>query len=132
MANAAELYEAMDLVIEKNAEGTHIQEVWVTAEGSYDQGLFNNCGTAGCLAGWKVMMDGFTEPIFANYGPNTRYVVALRNPETGVYVRSTDIAEYAANAFGIDDDLADLLFHQDNTLEQLKHYVDLIASGEIS
>jgi hypothetical protein len=106
------MYETLDQVIAVTPEGGWRQDVWITHN--------ETCGTAGCFAGWRVMLDGYTELRFN--GENE--VTALCNPDTGECVLPTQIADWATRSLGLNSQEVNRLFCSDNTLRDLKEIVD--------
>jgi len=116
MVNRTAMYETLDKVIEVAPSGAWRQDVWVMHS--------SLCGTAGCFAGWRVILDGFSELVLDESGE----VDALRNPQTGQHVYLSMLPAQAATS--LDLWLADAreLFSSDNTLEDLKELVDRLCA----
>lgn len=117
MANAELLYETLDRSIAAHAEGLLNMQVWL---------IETECGTAGCLAGWRVILDG-GRPI-----PNTNreyydgvgdYLATM--PDGKV----VDIEEYAQGRLELTGCECRALFAPNNTVEDLKEIVDTICRG---
>jgi hypothetical protein len=117
------LYESLDRTIQADAEGFHDQRNWVTLHEHEDGGP--QCGIAGCLCGWRALQDG---------GVYSRLTEAVTLPDgtvLGGFNAWMSWTKWGAERFGLSMDTADLLFHEDNTIEDLKSIVDRISAGEL-
>jgi hypothetical protein len=109
------LYETLDAVIAADAVGDWDQKRWVGPSGSSHP---HSCGTAGCFAGWRAVLDGYTW--------RTNKDNRLLNPRTGHEVY---IPDHARERLGLNGEQTFALFLYKNTLDDLKYIVDEIAGG---
>ena len=121
MVNAQALNETLAAI--EASPSRHDQGVWAEDYG---------CGTVGCIAGWRAILDGYTE--FRN---GLDYVDgALANPVTDALLPVADdnarawsesgqttIASYAAERFGLDQDQAEVLFCESNSLDDIRDII---------
>lgn len=126
MSNHTTLYETLDATIAAAAIGRWNQDVWVEEIRASEAHL---CGTAGCFAGWRAFLDGYTVL-------DDSYRVLI-NPITGdtLGIDGWDfddghISEHARQRLGITVEQARKLFSSENSLEDLKRIVDQIVAGE--
>lgn len=90
----------------------------------HDQEVFfaqTECGTAGCVAGWRVLLDG-GEPHTYDNGTVSDLYANLPGS-----VKPIDIPEYAQRRFGLDNESADVLFAPGNTLADIERMRDVLA-----
>ncbi len=83
----------------------HDQEVWTVNPDYYDPSNIENCGTAACFAGWTCLLSGYTS-------------------------RDVEVESKAVELLGIEWDDAGVLFHSDNTREDLNLMVKDLMNGE--
>jgi hypothetical protein len=127
------LRETLDQVIAADAVGLWDQSIWVgpalvtfeEMESLTANGIWS-CGTMGCLAGHRAMMDGYTQLQWRR-GLTGGITTWLVNPKTGQEVR--DFKGWAKVRLGLTTQQAEVLFDADNTLEDLKRYVDIICDN---
>lgn len=98
----------------------------------WDQGLWlvnrtGSCGTACCIAGKVAIEDGGV-PVWNSGSPSAGEPSStVRLPGRGDVL----VEEYAAEALGLDDDQADMLFSGDNDLDAILRIVgELIEDAE--
>src|SRR5215218_3013437 len=118
MPNAELLRETMDAVLAAVPAGRHEQMVWCSQNAE--------CETAGCFAGWRAILDGYTE-YREIYVEDEGIFNALVNPKTGDALVGDGIGDYARRRLGLHEIQADDLFWMFNSLEALKHKVDLLC-----
>jgi hypothetical protein len=121
--NIPALYETLDRVIQADAEGLHDQRNWVSVE-EYppDPGL--ECRTAACFCGWRALQDG---------GQLRAYGAVVLPDKTilGGDTLGISWTDWGAERFGLTIETAQILFHENNTVEDLKSIVDEISAGEL-
>jgi hypothetical protein len=136
MVNAQALTETLAVVEKQVENGT----------GRFNQGAWAEetpCGTAGCFAGWRAFLDGYT---FLEEGE--RLVNRTTGESLALWPWGEDeaggedeaeceagdtVAEHATRRFGLNRGQADSLFSGRNTLNDLRRKVAaLIASDEKS
>jgi hypothetical protein len=105
--NAELAYKVLDH-IDTNPEQWN-QTDWIT------KGDGEDCGTAGCFAGWACMLSGWKPYFVDQYRTRTGLVM--------IGGRDSMIAERAPDLLGISYTQADDLFHEDNTREDLGRLV---------
>ena len=88
-----------------------------------DNPLVEECGTAACFAGWTALLDGWKPRI--DVGNLFTYALMV-NPKTGETDFSSNIAR---ESLGLTLTQSDILFDSDNTLEDLREFVEMIVSG---
>jgi hypothetical protein len=86
-----------------------------------------DCGTAGCFAGWACMLDG-AKPIGLRHWDEGVEQAAEVITSAGVV---QDVDSAAAEILDLTEPEADILFYGDNTLDDLRAYVDAIAVGNL-
>jgi hypothetical protein len=107
----------------------HDQGEWFIDINGYEKPcvIGSECGTAACVAGWTVLLNG-DQPIkmaFPDHGYTSASSVALING--GVM----DIDDRAQQILGLTDDQAQELFYDISTPQRAVDYLnDLIASAE--
>lgn len=120
------LYETLDAVVAAAALGdTHVtpddQVAW--EQGSwcraYSDDNLDICGTAACLAGHRLLLDGYR---ITGYD-------TMVSPDGEHEVSGGEIAAVAMRRLGLRQWQADRLFAGDNDLNRLKEVVDHIAAG---
>lgn len=115
--NKVALRETMDAVLAAASEDGWEQTRWIGED---------QCGTYGCFAGWRVILDGGVM-----HKPDTDVYPATY----GAYARMPDgrvvqVREYAVKQLGLSQEQAEEMFHANNTLEDLKHLVDPICDED--
>lgn len=114
-----------------------LEELYAWAEGQtelkrqglpseWDQGVWGrkadtDCGTACCIAGRQVLLDGGA--FVVNGLP---FVITAMMPGG----REVDVQGYATERLGLNEEQADALFNSGNNLADLRKIIDLIADGE--
>lgn len=120
------------------------QDVWLDrpypVENQAPTDTVNNCNTAGCFAGWAVVLSGaksdhrgvFVESLPAELQTTVRAAVSQRPfrdlRELGLY----EVSDVAAAALGLTEDQPRVLFDSDNTLDDLYHFLNYWTGGEIA
>lgn len=125
MADAGLLYETLDHVIAMDAIGLWQQDYWLTAvdeDGDRTEPT-NECRTAGCLAGWRAMLDG-AKPLWDSYVEGRSHLVRLPEGEP------VTVENHAKERLGLTSDQASALFNEHNSLADLKRIVDEIVAGQ--
>jgi len=115
-------------VIAADAEGRWNQQQWVTGYNTAGQ----SCGTAGCFAGWRCFLDGFTEvdQMGISVSDKTGFVLQPTDYSRADFLDPRTIPGHAAEVLGLDRDQAMILFEASNTLEDLKGIVDAICAND--
>lgn len=116
VVNRDAMYETLDKVLEVAPQGGWNQGLWIMHD--------ETCGTVGCFAGWRVVLDGYTD---IRYNLDDE-IMALRNPDTGECVWPNQIAGWAARSLDLNARQAAKLFYSENTLEDLKRIVDELCA----
>lgn len=135
MPDIAEMHRILEIIKDesKQPEGTTWnQGYWFRQQEVYQGNEKSVCGTAMCFAGWKVFLDGYTklaqDPLADTDFVRTFSDYRMVNPNTGKYVTYWGTREYARDRLGLSDEQADLLFDEDNDLEDLENIVLSIES----
>lgn len=107
------LRETLDQVIAADVVGLWDQESWFRE---------TECGTAGCFAGWRFMLDGGEKAsrqpgIGGGFGRLPRVLPLISVPD------------WARARLGLTDEEADELFSPMNKLSELKRIVDDLCDG---
>lgn len=126
MPNVELLRETLDHVIAMDAEHAWNQHVWLARRGgplAYEVPEGNTCGTAACFAGWRAVLDEKEGLCEIPKRAMDIVVVQIETPQ-GPREVSLDIAEYAQQRLGLDDEEAEELFNSENSLRTLKDLVD--------
>ena len=132
----------MATTIEPNMEALEELYAWAAAQheldrrglpSEWDQGTWGraepgvDCGTACCIAGRQVLLDGGKFLVDIGVGSiRVPYAVNARMPEGD----EVDIRDYAAQRLGLTEERADALFEADNGLGDLRTIIDAIGQGE--
>lgn len=108
----------------------HDQTTWLRA---------TPCGTAGCFAGWTVLLSGCTFAPQVDLDRVERESLQVWKIDsegrlhdwmygTGLYPADTKtVGEWAQEHLGLNDENARALFHTKNTREHLRAMVDMLA-----
>lgn len=83
----------------------------------------NVCGTAGCFAGWRAMLDGWT--VVKNQIPG---LTPMMMDADGEVTYADEIGDYARDRLELTRDESRDLFDPDNGLAKLKHPVDALCA----
>lgn len=132
------LLETMEVVTQAAQADVWKQGTWIAFgpehTGSLEWQGETFCGTAGCFAGWRAILDG-AKPRVAVDGYQTNlshpYLDFVVFPD-GSRVRVGDIGVWARKRFGITDDQAEELFSGRNKMEDLERIVDEIVASTIT
>jgi hypothetical protein len=120
------MYETLDKVLAVEPEGLWYQGDWISlvAQGGV-------CRTAGCFAGWRVMLDGYTELVtnYTELEAANGVIEGLRNPVTGDTIWTPYIAQEAMFRLGLTVAQSNELFAAENSLEDLKALVDKFCAA---
>lgn len=123
MANMKLLREVMDTILAKPDEWD--QGSWAVIKPEAEGGA---CRTAYCVAGWACVLSG--EQLRYEEAPIS-YIPRIPMARGYLYADYTedgvDIGERAQFHLDLDEITADILFDGDNSLETIKHYVDVIG-----
>jgi hypothetical protein len=112
------LRETLDAVIAADAVGDWIQQAWLISSWPVAEG---SCGTAGCFAGWRAMLDGYTQV-------SRTFSGTAINPTT---FERIEVRSHAVQRLGLTDRQSVRLFAASNTLADLKDIVDDICEGRV-
>lgn len=102
------------------------QAMWYDSEGqeNLDQDF---CGTAFCYAGAKAYLD-------QEDGICTIHQPPLHAASVAVYQKGDDsphhVADWAMNRFGLSYHQREVMFSADNSLEDIKEFIDLLEEGD--
>lgn len=121
------LVETLEVVNQAAKVGLWEQETWINSDpiagGAMEWQGRTFCGTAGCFAGWRAMLDGaevaYVED--ANVEEDC-YNESLVFPD-GLKVHSCGVGAWAQERFGITIGQAQELFDANNTLADLHEIV---------
>jgi hypothetical protein len=116
MVNKDLLRETLDAVIAADAVGDWNQQAWMYSRHRAPEG---SCGTAGCFAGWRAILDGYTQA--------SGVQGAAVDPINRTFV---DVMTHATKRLGLNGFQADVLFAGTNTLKDLKRIVDELCEQE--
>lgn len=122
MTNVSELNRVMTFI--KDNPEMHDQSIWA-----------NECGTTACLAGWACLLNGYsidTEKIGdykKNHGPNAG-IVRFGGPILDSFNNAADIQYTAIDILDLDDEDANILFAEANTVDDLELMVKDLANGD--
>lgn len=111
MVNIENLKLGLKLVEEANERGEWVQETWL---------MQRECGTAGCFAGHWALHQGYT-PVWDLASGSEAACVILPSGE-----RKT-VSQVAQEDMGLNFSQAQALFDSDNTLEDLRLWVNRFA-----
>jgi hypothetical protein len=132
MVNAQALTETLAAVEKEVERGTGLWD-------QSDWAQQTPCGTAGCFAGWRAFLDGYTR---LEDGPTTIYPRRLVNPRTGDSLPmydddgrpwpddGTTVARHAQQRFGLEQNQAETLFAMNNTLHDLREIVAVLIGAD--
>jgi hypothetical protein len=130
MVNAQALTETLAAVEKQVKNGTGLWE-------QSDWAQQTPCGTAGCFAGWRAFLDGYTR---LEDDPTTIDVPRLVNPRTGDSLpmyddngwpwRGITVARHAQQRFGLEQNQAATLFAMNNTLPDLREIVAVLIGAD--
>jgi hypothetical protein len=115
MADVTKLFETLDAILAHPE--MHDQRNWATQ---------TECGTTYCFAGWRAVLDGYTEMDWVGWRENVAGYA--RKPDTERWV---DIPNHAARSLDLTPNQVEALFYFSGTLADVKDTVDRIAAGEI-
>lgn len=126
MVNAQLLSETMDAVIAADQDGTWNQATWYDPIRD-DQGNF--CGTAGCFAGHRAFLDGYKLVWRDNWHRLPGYY-EIENTVQDCILNFASIPSYVQNRLELTDHQAEVLFSENNTLDELKEMVNALLAGD--
>jgi hypothetical protein len=84
----------------------------------------NVCGTSFCFAGHVAIKEGFPSPPKESWRTWSRSYVAT--DEFGEYNEHEEAYEFATKRLGLDQDVADVLFAAENTMDDLGKIIDAL------
>lgn len=120
--------DSKDLLVEAMAQiemepGSWVQKFWLSrCENFLPED--NLCGTAGCLAGWVTILDA---DYLTEHGWVIDYTHQVLSNKQG---DTMSIGVYAADRLGLDQESAEALFFEDNTMDDLRVGVKAVLNGQ--
>lgn len=113
MVNIVEIELAMEATRTADEKSLWRQDEWIVQL---------DCGTAGCFAGNYALAKGCKPPRYIWDDGSSAYVVT---PDGETVLTSA----YAQEGMGLSKEEADVLFHSENTLDDLERLVMVLVDG---
>lgn len=129
------LVETMEVVTKASKIGLWNQGTWLSFGSDHVGALewqnHSFCGTAGCFAGWRAILDGAALRRTTGNDPSHPYLDYVQFPD-GSRSRVGDIGIWASKRFGITDEQGEALFSGRNNLKDLERIVGEIVASAIA